>query len=201
MSVVDELLNGPVGRLAQNALEVARFGGLETGEESSPFEVVSTKPVYRLRRLYLAVGVGCTSFFVVIGVASTLAALFNIDGSFPHPRTFAAVFAIAWSCWCLLGGYIVLAYFRERLFVNPHGVRHVGCFRSQTIPFDQLESARWRADGWDGNLVLRAPGRKIVVHFHNFSAEDRLDLVRFFRSTLDDRLQQNWPQFHSRHID
>ena len=52
MSLVDDLIQGPAGRLAQNALEVARFGGLETGEEPSPYEVVSTRPVYRLRRYF-----------------------------------------------------------------------------------------------------------------------------------------------------
>ena len=57
MSLVGDLINGPAGRLgaaAQNALEVARFGGLETDEQSSPYEVVSTKPVYRLRRYFPA---------------------------------------------------------------------------------------------------------------------------------------------------
>lgn len=39
-----------LGQAAQNALEVARFGGLETGEESTPYEVVSSHRVYRLRR-------------------------------------------------------------------------------------------------------------------------------------------------------
>jgi putative long chain acyl-CoA synthase len=45
----------PVGRLgsaAQNALEVARFGGLATDEEPSPYEVVAEERVYRLRRYY-----------------------------------------------------------------------------------------------------------------------------------------------------
>ena len=40
------------GAAAQNALEVARFGGLETGEEGSPYEVVAHRPVYRLRRYF-----------------------------------------------------------------------------------------------------------------------------------------------------
>jgi putative long chain acyl-CoA synthase len=40
------------GAAAQNALEVARFGGLETGEEASPFDVVATRPIYRLRRYF-----------------------------------------------------------------------------------------------------------------------------------------------------
>lgn len=39
-----------LGQAAQNALEVARFGGLETGEEPTPFEVVAAHPMYRLRR-------------------------------------------------------------------------------------------------------------------------------------------------------
>lgn len=39
-----------LGQAAQNALEVARFGGLETGEESTPYEVVTSHRVYKLRR-------------------------------------------------------------------------------------------------------------------------------------------------------
>ena len=39
-----------LGRAAQNALEVARFGGLETGEEPTPFEVVRSHDMYDLRR-------------------------------------------------------------------------------------------------------------------------------------------------------
>lgn len=39
-----------LGQAAQNALEVARFGGLDTGEESTPFEIVSSHRVYNLRR-------------------------------------------------------------------------------------------------------------------------------------------------------
>src|SRR5690606_26152960 len=46
-----------LGVAAQNAFEVARFGGLETDEESSPYEIVAEHPVYRLRR-YFAGGSG-----------------------------------------------------------------------------------------------------------------------------------------------
>jgi putative long chain acyl-CoA synthase len=48
-------ITGPVGRLgaaAQNALEVARFGGLATDEQPSPYEVVAEHRVYKLRRYY-----------------------------------------------------------------------------------------------------------------------------------------------------
>ena len=43
------------GAFVQNALEVARFGGLKTGEEPAPYEVVAEDRVHRLRR-YLADG-------------------------------------------------------------------------------------------------------------------------------------------------
>ncbi len=45
----------PVGRLiatAQNGLEVLRFGGLETGDVPSPFQIVESVPMYRLRRYF-----------------------------------------------------------------------------------------------------------------------------------------------------
>jgi putative long chain acyl-CoA synthase len=41
-----------LGAAAQNAFEVARFGGLETDEQPSPFEVVGSGPAYRLRRYF-----------------------------------------------------------------------------------------------------------------------------------------------------
>src|ERR1700716_1273167 len=46
-------ITGPVGRLiatAQNGLEVIRFGGLETGSVPSPFQIVESVSMYRLRR-------------------------------------------------------------------------------------------------------------------------------------------------------
>ncbi len=48
-------LTKPVGRLlatAQNGLEVLRFGGLETGAVPSPFQIVESVPMYRLRRYF-----------------------------------------------------------------------------------------------------------------------------------------------------
>ena len=41
-----------LGAAAQNALEVARFGGLATDEEPSPYEVHSEHRIFRLRRYH-----------------------------------------------------------------------------------------------------------------------------------------------------
>ena len=55
MSLLPKTITAPVGRLgaaAQNALEVARFGGLTTDDEPSPYEVIDEQRMFRLRRYY-----------------------------------------------------------------------------------------------------------------------------------------------------
>ena len=37
---------------AQNGLEVLRWGGLETGTVPSPFQIVESDPMYKLRRYF-----------------------------------------------------------------------------------------------------------------------------------------------------
>jgi putative long chain acyl-CoA synthase len=55
-AVVDlSAITRPVGRLvatAQNGLEVLRYGGLETGAVPSPFHIIESVPMYRLRRYF-----------------------------------------------------------------------------------------------------------------------------------------------------
>jgi putative long chain acyl-CoA synthase len=55
MSLLPKTITAPVGRIgaaAQNALEVARFGGLTTEDEPSPYEVAHEQRVFRLRRYF-----------------------------------------------------------------------------------------------------------------------------------------------------
>ena len=55
MDLSPKLITKPVSRLssaAENALEVLRFGGLETDEEPSPFEIAAEGGNYRLRRYF-----------------------------------------------------------------------------------------------------------------------------------------------------
>ncbi|WP_304112356.1 acyl-CoA synthetase [Mycolicibacterium bacteremicum] len=49
------LITGPVSRLlatAQNGIEVLRYGGLETGAVPSPYQIIESVPMYRLRRYF-----------------------------------------------------------------------------------------------------------------------------------------------------
>ncbi len=57
MDLLPKTITRPVSRLgaaAQNALEVARFGGLESSEEPSPYDVTDERRVYRLRHYHPA---------------------------------------------------------------------------------------------------------------------------------------------------
>src|ERR1700758_1135561 len=59
MELLPKTITRPIGRFgaaAQNALEVARFGGLATDEEPSPYEVAAEDRVYRLRHYYPPLG-------------------------------------------------------------------------------------------------------------------------------------------------
>ena len=59
MSLLPKTITAPVGRIgtaAQNALEVARFGGLTTDDEPSPYEVAHEQRVFRLRRYFPPAG-------------------------------------------------------------------------------------------------------------------------------------------------
>jgi putative long chain acyl-CoA synthase len=61
MEIVPKTLTRPAVRLgaaAQNAFEVARFGGLTTDEQPSPYDVVTEQRVYRLRNYFPDAGTG-----------------------------------------------------------------------------------------------------------------------------------------------
>ncbi len=52
MGLLPNTITRPIGRFgaaAQNALEVARFGGLTTDEQASPYEVAGAAPWSALR--------------------------------------------------------------------------------------------------------------------------------------------------------
>ena len=54
-----------VGAVAQNALEVARFGGLVTDDEPSPYEVMAEERVFKLRRYYPGTNEGAPAVVLV----------------------------------------------------------------------------------------------------------------------------------------
>ncbi len=158
---------------------------------------VSECKSYSLRRHFLIVGLGGTAFFSAMGVASTVAALLNIDGSFDRPVLYATLFASFWFAFVLLGLYLLLAYRFERLYLSESGVETRGVFRKQRVRFDELLSARWRIRPRHGSLVLRSRTGKVTVSFGNYETPDREELVSSLRRACNDVLQTGWDDFES----
>ena len=157
--------------------------------------------VYRLRRSYLALGIGATLFLASVGVVSVLAAWWNVDG---YPRTLAVAFGIGWGGFTLLGSYLILCYYRERLFVDDVGVLKQDCFTRRWLKFSDVTSAQWRGGSTgpslDGPSILRRdPRTKIVVRLNQFAnGNDLRELIQHFRQSIDPQAQQDWETFESR---
>jgi hypothetical protein len=160
------------------------------------------------RRFYLVVGVLCGVFFSVMGVASTLSAYWNIDGSFPQPKLAALIFGIGWSCFTLLAVWIILVYFRERLYLANKTIIQNSVIRSRTIHSEDVVHVNWRrwpAGGsiwrrWPagGSIVVQTPSAKIKIGLGNLTKEEREEIIRFFRETFASELQDNWLRFEDR---
>jgi putative long chain acyl-CoA synthase len=82
-----------VGAAAQNALEIARFGGLDTGEEPAPFDVVVEHPVYRLRRYP---STGSSSDVVLVPPLMLAADVYDVSPATSAVRILAASGVTAW---------------------------------------------------------------------------------------------------------
>ena len=68
MPRVPKTITAPISRVgaaAQNALEVARFGGLATDDQPSPYEVTAEERVFKLRRYYPGTNEGAPAVVLV----------------------------------------------------------------------------------------------------------------------------------------
>jgi putative long chain acyl-CoA synthase len=68
MSFVPRSITAPVSRVgaaAQNALEVARFGGLATDDKPSPYDVIAEERVFKLRRYHPGTNDGAPAVVLV----------------------------------------------------------------------------------------------------------------------------------------
>lgn len=153
---------------------------------------------FRLGRSILYIGVACVTFFPLLGIASSAAALWNVDGSFRRPQEAALFFGAFWASCTVLGIWLIFSYVRSRRYIGPQGVREVGILRVRTVRFDQLSAARWRVVFQGGSLVLRAPDGKLTLYFASFSPADKREMIDLLRNKIDEQIQEGWERFESR---
>ncbi|HET7689571.1 MAG TPA: AMP-binding protein [Nocardioidaceae bacterium] len=80
---------GRVTRHAQNLLEVARYGGLQTGEEPTPYDVVDRGPHHRLRRYDVGLP-GDAPAVVLVPPLMVSSEVFDVSPNASAVRTLAA---------------------------------------------------------------------------------------------------------------
>ena len=156
---------------------------------------------YRLRPFCRNLGIACTILFVAMGLVSTLAAYFNVDGSFGRPYLAALVFGLFWSAWVVLGIWLILLYYRYRLFTNDTALYQVGVIREQHADLNLVNEMKWRTRPMGGSVRLSGQFGVVKIEFAGFESAQRKELISFLRHAIDDSRQPGWQEFCKRFED
>ena len=150
---------------------------------------------YRMSSWYRNVGVVCTILFTLIGLGSTLAAYFNVDDSFPQPELAAVGFAVFWSAFVLLSIWLIVCYYKYRLFTNAHALHEVRVMSMQDLDLTLVENLYWRRFPVGGSVRLTSAFGNVKIELGHFPTSDRERLVQFFRNGVEHSKQSGWPEF------
>lgn len=164
--------------------------GGDTSEAATP-----TVACYRIRRQYLILGIACLAFFLAAGIGSVCAAYWNVDGSFGRPKLTALFFGVFWSCWVLLATWIIVAYYRERLFVTPQAITQHGCVGKNSINIPDVIRITWKRFPHGGSVIVRSRVSRIKIHFDNFSGNEQEQLIAYLRDLVSAESQEGWTRF------
>lgn len=140
-------------------------------------------------------GVICTVFFSLIGLWSVWVALDNSDGSFRNPLLAATIFGVFWSCFLLLGLYILLISRNYRLVVDNATINQTGAFSTRRIVIPEILFAKWR--NWPSGYSVKLESRdsSMAIELGTIQPEYRDWLIDFLRSTIPETSQINWENF------
>lgn len=159
------------------------------------------KYCFRMRPYFRNVGLICTVFFAVVGLVSTLAAYFNVDGSFPRPKLAALVLGIFWFAFTLLGVWLLLLYYKYRLLVNDSMLRQIGVLRDDQADLNLVDELKWRCFPQGGSIRISGIFGVLKIELGNFNTADRERLIAFFRQTITETRQLGWQKFNDQFAD
>ncbi|MEX1229815.1 MAG: hypothetical protein WEB58_06225 [Planctomycetaceae bacterium] len=153
--------------------------------DDSPYESAE----YRLQWYYLLLGVVCLVFFLVMGISSVWAALTNIDGSFKRPILAAWIFGTFWSALVLLCIWVILAYYRELLIIDPTKITQHGIISVKSIALDDVTQVKWGRYSMNGSVLIRDSSTKIKIHLDNFTRTEIEEIKTFVREAVPEEIQ------------
>lgn len=147
------------------------------------------RPKKRLRNLAIVTLV----FFLSVGIVSSYGVWFS---AVPERRLLAAVLmAVFWGFWEILSCWHLLVCWREELSIVDGQITQRGVIRIKEINLCSLTAVCWRLAPQGGSLVLTTATDKVRIYLDNFEPEDRVWLIRYFRSEVPALLQDGWKLF------
>ena len=148
-----------------------------------------------MRPYFRNVGLVCTAFFAVVGLVSTLVAYLNVDGSFAHPKLAALIFGLFWSAFFCLGVWLLLLYYKYRLFVNNLSLRQKGVLFDRRVDVNLVDELKWRRFPAGGSVRLSGMFGVLKIELGNFNIVDRGSIVTFLRHAISETRQTGWLEF------
>jgi len=158
-------------------------------------ESPTKKGPYRLHQEYLITGIVCLVSFSAMTIGVTAAAYWNIDGSFPHPKRSALFHGVFWSAWTILSVWLIVAYYRVRLFLADGSIAEQGVLSKKTINLDEITHIRWRRHPDRGSIVIRAGRKKLTLHLRVYTTEEQREVIAFVRGACKPDIQEGWTRF------
>lgn len=152
---------------------------------------------YRHSKYYLGEGIFGALIFGSVAIVLPVVALLNPGGSFHRPVAAAVTCGLICSFFAGVGCWIIVAYLRHRLFVTREFVRVTDCFRTREVRLASVTHAVWRLGGV---LVLHETNNSAKILFENYTYQEQVDLIQFFRTALAEDTQDGWKPFESRCI-
>jgi hypothetical protein len=152
----------------------------------------STK-CYRLRREYLYLGIVGSILCLILGTGFSLAAYWNLDGSFRFPVPTAIFIVVFFLFFMLLGIWIILAYFRERLKISRDALIKHDVFHVTEISFDEITHLQWFS--MSGAILVESRFQKFKIHIDNFQKAEQIEITECLRNSVESDLQEGWDKY------
>ena len=145
---------------------------------------------FRLKRSLRNQGAFFTPMFLA-WAALTVWMAFH-DPNIPHPFAILLMASIP-LFMAGLGVWILLAYYREELWIRDNRVTARGVVGEKDFDLRDVISAHWRGAGH--SIVLRTNSDRLTIYLTNYEAEDRERIVRLLHVSLPREVQTDWNLF------
>jgi hypothetical protein len=100
-----------------------------------------------------------------------------------------------------LGIYLLLLYYRYRLFVNKSSLRQVGVLYDKYIDLSFVDELKWRRFPQNGSVRISGPFGVLRIELGHFRREERQQLTGCLRSSIAQSKQIGWQQFNEEFSD